>query len=70
MNESFTKFSGYILSLSEGSIYRMAGKYLKKNKQVVTFNTLTALAMLAEAGAESIENATGSQICDLLRDDL
>lgn len=46
----------------------MAGKYLKKNKQVVTFNTLTALAMLAEAGAESIENATGSQICDILRD--
>lgn len=46
----------------------MAGKYLKKNKQVITFNTLTALAMLAETGAKSIENATGKQICDILRD--
>lgn len=46
----------------------MPSKYLKKNKQVITFHTLTALTMLAEAGAKSIENATGAEICAILRD--
>lgn len=46
----------------------MKSKFLQTRKQVVTFNTLTALTMLAESGASSIENATGKQICDILRD--
>lgn len=46
----------------------MAGKYLKKNKQVITFHTLTALTMLAEAGSEALSKATGADICSILRD--
>lgn len=49
-------------------VFNMAGKYLKKNKQVITFHTLTALTMLAEAGSEVLENATGADICSILRD--